>query len=159
MGSLGRLQKNTRLLESLNGEIIFIGLNISRPIENPLGNFHDPRPMATDFKIRYALKDTPYWGAYMTDIIKDFEEKALGKMMKYLKTDPAFEKENVEMLRSEIALLGCSDPLIIAFGKDAEAIARTNLGQEFKVCGIPHYANYSSKEKYREQVLDLLGTH
>ena len=77
-----------------SGEIIFIGLNISRPIENPLGNFHDPRPMATDFKIRYALKDTPYWGGYMTDIIKDFEEKASGKMMKYLKTDPAFEKEN-----------------------------------------------------------------
>ena len=152
-------EKNPRLLESLNGEIIFIGLNISRPIENPLGNFHDPRPMATDFKIRYALKDTPYWGGYMTDIIKDFEEKASGKMMKYLKTDPAFEKENVAMLRSEIALLGYSDPLIIAFGKDAEAIARTNLGQEFKVCGIPHYANYSSKEKYREQVLDLLGTH
>jgi len=152
-------EKNPRLLESLNGEIIFIGLNISRPIENPLGNFHDPRPMATDFKIRYALKDTPYWGGYMTDIIKDFEEKASGKMMKYLKTDPAFEKENVEMLRSEITLLGCSDPLIIAFGKDAEALARTNLGQEVKVCGIPHYANYSSKEKYREQVLDLLGTH
>jgi hypothetical protein len=31
-------EKNPRLLESLNGEIIFIGLNISRPIENPLGN-------------------------------------------------------------------------------------------------------------------------
>ena len=105
------------------------------------------------------VREKRIWAEYMTDIIKDFEEKASGKMMKYLKTDPAFEKENVEMLRSEIALLGCSDPLIIAFGKDAEAIARTNLGQEFKVCGIPHYANYSSKEKYREQVLDLLGTH
>src|SRR4051812_403130 len=70
--------ENCNLLETLHGRVIFLGLNISRPIERPLGNFHDPRPMATDFKIRSALKDTPYWGAYMTDIIKDFEEKASG---------------------------------------------------------------------------------
>ena len=27
-----------------------------------------------DYKIRYALQDTIYWGSYMTDIIKDYEE-------------------------------------------------------------------------------------
>lgn len=70
---------NPSLLKELHGNAILLGLNISRRIEHPLGNFHDPRPMATDFKIRYALKNTPYWGSYMTDIIKDFEEKASGK--------------------------------------------------------------------------------
>lgn len=154
--SVLELEKNPALLKILRSDLIFLGLNISRPIERPLGNFHDPRAMATDFKIRYALRDTSYWGGYMTDIIKDFEEKASGKMMKYLGTDPTFEKENIEILRSEICELGCSAPLIVAFGRDAEVIARRNLGKEFKICRIPHYANYTSKEKYREQVLDIL---
>lgn len=152
-------KKNSTLNESLKSDFIFLGLNISRAIERPLGNFHDPRPMATDYKIRYALQDTTYWGGYMTDIIKDFEEKASGKVMKYLKTDPTFEKENIEILKTEIDLLGCDDPLIIAFGRNADIILRRNLGNEFRTCRVPHYANYTSKEKYRDQVLAILNNH
>jgi hypothetical protein len=66
---------NPKLLDTLHGNTILLGLNISRRIECPLGNFHDSRQMANDFKIRYALKNTCYWGSYMTDIIKDFEER------------------------------------------------------------------------------------
>ena len=55
--------------DSLNSEIVLVGLNISRgDIEYPLANFHDKRPQATDYKIRYALKNTLLWGGYMTDI-------------------------------------------------------------------------------------------
>jgi hypothetical protein len=96
---------NPNLLETLHGNAVFLGLNISRRIERPFGNFHDPRPMATDFKIRFALKATPYWGAYMTDIIKDFEEKAAGKVMKYLRDNRQFEEDNIQKLRDEIAVL------------------------------------------------------
>ena len=149
-------KSNPQLLQTLHVNAILIGLNISRPIERPLGNFHDPRPMATDFKIRYALHGTPYWGAYMTDIIKDFEEKASGKMVGFLKTNPDFERENIKQLKDEIDVLGCSNPALIAFGKDAERIARRNLGDEYSIVGIPHYANYISKEDYRKQVWDVL---
>jgi hypothetical protein len=143
---------NPSLLKILHGNAILLGLNISRRIERPLGNFHDPRPMATDFKIRYALKDTDYWGSYMTDIIKDFEEKASGKMMSFLRTNKDFERENIRKLREEIEVLGFSQPILVAFGKDAEKIAERNLSKEFQIVGIPHYANYISKENYREQV-------
>jgi hypothetical protein len=85
-------QINPNLLNTLTGDFIFLGLNIARRIERPFGNFHDPRPMATDFKIRSALKGTRYWGSYMTDIIKDFEEKASGKMMRYLCNNRDFEQ-------------------------------------------------------------------
>jgi hypothetical protein len=149
-------KNNPTLFDSLRSDVIYLGLNISRPIERQLGNFHDPRPMATDFKIRHALQDTIYWGGYMTDIIKDFEEKVSGNMMRFLKTDSKFKKDNIEILRLEIEVLRCEDPLIVAFGRDAELIARKNLGKEFRICGIPHYANYSSKRKYREEVLDVL---
>jgi len=112
--------------------------------------------MATDFKIRYALYGTPYWGAYMTDIIKDFEEKVSGKMVGFLKAHPDFERDNIKQLKAEIDVLGCSNPVLIAFGKDAERIARRNLGDEYSIVGIPHYANYISKEDYRNQVWDVL---
>ena len=144
--------KNPTLLDTLHGHSILLGLNISRRIERPLGNFHDSRPMATDFKIRYALKGTNYWGSYMTDIIKDFEEKSSGKMMSYLRSNRDFELENLERFREEIQLLGYANPVLVTFGKDAEAITRRNLGQEFQIVGIPHYANYVSKEEYRAQV-------
>jgi hypothetical protein len=104
--------KNSKLLEVLHGNSILLGLNISRRIERPFGNFHDPRPQATDFKIRYGLKDTPYWGSYMTDVIKDFEEKASGKMMSFLKKDKEFERENIEKLRKKFVFLVLQTPFL-----------------------------------------------
>jgi hypothetical protein len=150
-------EQNPALLETLHGESIFLGLNISRRIERPFGNFHDPRPMATDFKIRSALRGTRYWGSYMTDIIKDFEEKASGKMMSFLKANKDFELENIRRLREEIRVLGCASPLLVAFGKDAEATARRNLSREFEIVRVPHYANYISKEDYRLQMWSILA--
>jgi hypothetical protein len=147
---------NPSLLKTLHGNSILLGLNISRRIERPLGNFHDPRPMATDFKIRYALKDTSYWGSYMTDIIKDFEEKASGKLMSFLRANKDFERDNIRKLREEIELLGFSNPVLVTFGKDAEKIAKKNLCKEFQIVGIPHYSNYISKENFRVQVCGQL---
>ncbi len=147
---------NLELLETLHGNAVLLGLNISRRIERPFGNFHDPRPMATDFKIRYALKGSRYWGAYMTDIIKDFEEKASGKMMSFLRQNRPFEQHNIQMLREEISVLGISNPILVVFGRDAESIARRNFENEFQIIRIPHYANYVSKESYRMQVAELL---
>lgn len=147
---------NLRLLRLLHGNSILLELNISRRIERPFGNFHDPRPTATDFKIRYALKDTSYWGSYMTDIVKDFEEKVSGRVMSFLRSNKDFEQDNIRTLRKEIELLGFSNPVLVTFGKDAEKIAKRNLGKEFRIFGIPHYANYISKEDYRMQVRGLL---
>ncbi|MEA5418097.1 hypothetical protein VB712_02605 [Spirulina sp. CCNP1310] len=149
-------EQNPALLDVLHGNTVLLGLNISRKIERSLGNFHDPRPMATDFKIRYALKETPYWGSYMTDIIKDFEEKASGKMMKFLRENADFEQKNIQMLREEIEVLGVPNPILITFGKDAGLLAKRNLGEEFQIVCIPHYANYISKENYRLQLEKVL---
>lgn len=144
--------ENPTLLDMLHGNSILLGLNISRRIERPFGNFHDPGPMATDFKIRYALKDTSYWGSYMTDMIKDFEEKASGRMMSFLRSNKAFERDNIQKLRQEIELLGFAKPVLVTFGNHAEMIARRNLGKEFQIVRVPHYANYISKENYRAQL-------
>ena len=105
-----------------------------------------------DYKIRYALKGTALWGAYMTDIIKDFEQKASGKTMEYLRKDRSFERQNLEQFRAELGDLGVDRPTLITFGQDAFTILTRNLGQRYNILKVPHYSNYTSKEIYREQI-------
>ena len=88
----------------------------------------------------------------MTDIIKDFEQKASGKLMRYLNANPVFEKHNIAALRQELLDLRVKQPTIVPFGKDAKRIAKRNLASEYEIVGIPHYANYMSCEKYRAAV-------
>ncbi|MGD0802603.1 MAG: hypothetical protein ABSA11_00830 [Candidatus Bathyarchaeia archaeon] len=151
------IKYNPGLLQQLNPDIILVGLNVSRGMmEVPLANFHDARSVSQDFKIRYALSGSPLWGAYITDIIKDFDQKASGKVMSYLRMNKTFEKENVRLFREEINDLGSHNPIIIAFGKDVHTILTRNFTNEYKIFKIPHYSNFCSKEKYREEVSCIL---
>jgi len=154
--SIFDIERNNQILDLLRPNIILVGLNISRRIETPLGNFHDSRSKSTDYKLRDVLKDTVLWGGYMTDIIKDFEEKSSGNMMKYLRTDKKFEEENLEIFRKELKILEIDTPLIIAIGNDAYKILKRNFKDEFKIFKIPHYASYLSKKDYREKVQLML---
>jgi hypothetical protein len=144
------------LLNQLNSNIVLVGLNISRPMQFLLGNFHDGRPGSMDYKIRYALKNTPLWGAYMTDVIKDFEQKAAGKMMAYLRKDKAFERINLELFETELKDLGADKPTLIAFGRDAFQVLDRNLGGSYVIWSVPHYSAYVSKEIYREQITAVI---
>ena len=67
------LNTNPSLLESLNSNVVMAGLNFSREVGmiQDFANFHDESPSANDFKIRYAFSNTPYYGAYMTDVLKE----------------------------------------------------------------------------------------
>ena len=159
VGDLSVLDPNTnpKLLPTLNPNIALVALNISRgDITLPFGNFHDARSEATDYKIRYATNDTHLWGAYMTDIIKDFEEKISGKVKSYLRENRDFEKENVDFFVQELSDIGATNPTLIAFGNESYDILKRNLNNEFKIHKIPHYANYSSKEKYRMQIKEVM---
>lgn len=142
------------LLEQLNPNVILVGLNISKRIEHPLSNFHGANGGA--YKIRYALKDTPFWGAYMTDIIKDFEQKISGKVQAYLRANPAFEQENIRIFRDEIRDLGSDNPTLVAFGTVTHAILKRNLDNQYKILMVPHYSNYTRKEIYREEVRQVI---
>ena len=149
---------NKNLLSQLNVDTIFLGLNISRgDIKKPLANFHDSRPESTDFKIRYALKNTPFWGSYMTDIIKDFEQKISCKVRKFIRENKPFEEENIKIFRQELKDIGAKNPTLIAFGNDTYDILKRHFKEEYKIKKVPHYANYTSKETYREQVISVIA--
>jgi hypothetical protein len=148
--------QNRQLTQILHTNTVLLGLNISRRIERPFGNFHDPRPSATDYRLRAALSGSPCWGAYMTDVIKDFEQRCSRNVMRYLRENPSFEQEQIEALREELRMLGPRRPTLIALGRDAEAILRRGLEPDFNVIGVPHYANRTPIATYRTTILERL---
>jgi hypothetical protein len=151
------LDTNPDILKQLKPDIIMVALNFSRKIEKEVFvNFHDKRPQAQDYKIRHAFKDTPFYGAYMTDIIKDFEEKTSDKVMTYLKTNKEFEMWNIRLFQEELNDLGTKNPLIIAFGSLVYRILCKHFGNQHRIIKVPHYSNHISMEDYRKQIWDIL---
>jgi len=156
MGDLTVLDKrvNPAPLQTLNPGVVMIGLNISRPCDEPFRNFHDPRPMANDFKIRFAFHDTVFWGAYMTDVIKGVVEPVPGELLEHLRRNPQVVHERLHRLREELLDLGHVKPIILAFGRAAHRLLADNLqpGDFSALVSLKHYSDYISKEDYRDAV-------
>jgi hypothetical protein len=143
------------ILNKLNPNIVFIGLNISKRIDEPFGNFHSRSSTAHDYKIRYATKDTPFYGAYMTDIIKDFEKRTSGNVMKYINKNPEFLQENILSFEEELEFIGAVDPVLIAFGNDCYKICKKKLNTK-KIFKVPHYSSCITKEQLREELEKII---
>ena len=145
-------------LRLLHANVIFIGLNISRDDHNrkSFANFHSENPSGQDYKLRYALQGTPFIGAYMTDIIKGFEEVSSAKLMTALRNDPALEPDNIKVFLEELDLLQARDPILVALGGAAHRILTRNFSSKFRIVRVPHYAHQISPPTYRKQVLDAL---
>jgi hypothetical protein len=145
------------VLPLLRANVLMVGLNLSRfTISEPFRNFHDPSPSAQDYKIRFAFKDTEYYGAYMTDIIKGVVEVDSKNIPKHLKENPGVLAESLEIFREELQDLGAISPLILAFGRIAFDLVKENLpsAEYGKLIRLTHYSHQISKEKYRETVLN-----
>jgi len=143
---------NKNLLSEINPNVILVALNFSMEVDHEsFGNFHSDGAHRQDYKTRYALRDSQFWGGYMTDIIKNYPEKESGNVVKYLNSHKDFEQENIEFFRQELRDLGTGNPTIIAFGGTVFNILKRNL-PEFKILKISHYAHFISKEKLREEV-------
>ena len=145
------------ILQELNPNIVLVALNFSFSgvVKQPFSNFHSSNPRAQDYKTRYAVKDTRFWGAYMTDIIKDFPEKESNKVMKYLKATPSFVKKQISSFEQELKDIGSIDPLLICFGRAAYNILNKNLGEKYNIRKVTHYAHFISAPKLRDEFLKL----
>jgi len=155
MDDLGIFEKEDIHLE-LNPEVVLVGLNFSNDssVKNPFQNFHWKG--GGDFKVRYAVRNTPFWGAYMTDIIKDFPELVSTNVMSHLKKNQSVVDENIVSFKEELQDIGASNPILVGLGNHAYNILRKNLGSELKIIKAIHYAHYISKEKYREHIKQLI---
>jgi hypothetical protein len=141
------------LLGVLTSDVVMIGLNISRPFSEPFRNFHDPRSQSQDYKIRHGFASTPFWGAYMTDLVKDTVEVDSASLFRSL-TD-ALVRQSVSALREELRDLGATQPTIVAFGA---AVHRLLASAGVPAVRLTHYSARVSKEAYREHVQETLGT-
>jgi hypothetical protein len=153
MGDVSRFE-NESVLNFLKNNIVMVGLNLSRPASKPFLNFHDRNPRANDFKIRYAFKDSAYYGAYMTDIIKFRVEVDSKQVMRYLKEHPERIEENLRIFREELHDLRTTAPVILAFGKDTHKLLSENLSRNeySKLIRLTHYSQRIGKEAYKETV-------
>jgi hypothetical protein len=150
---------NRSLLQTLKGDVVMVGLNISRPICEAFRNFHDPSPKANDFKIRYAFTNTAYYGAYMTDIIKDYPMVDSSAVLESVQTSPARLRENVITFLAELADLNSGRPTILAFGAAAHRLLANNIpgGAYSRLVKLTHYSHRIGREQYRRTVLREVG--
>lgn len=148
-------------LDVLKNDIVMVGLNISRSFAERFRNFHDPSPSANDFKIRFAFMNTEYYGAYMTDIIKNVEMVSSAELLKHLRALPSLLRINVEVFREELRDLGSQRPTILAFGSAAHALIAENISPDeySSLVRLTHYSHQIGKEKYRDTVLRQISLH
>lgn len=151
------------VLDVLNPNYVFVGLNASSThVPNGVaavriwGNFHSTdNRRQNDYKLRFALKDTPYWGGYITDIIKHHAEVDSSKVSRFLSAHPEVVKENLILFEREIEILG-TKPVLIALGGKVYEILRTYLGDKYKIVKVKHYSFTIGKEDYRKEMIAAL---
>lgn len=148
------------ILNIINPGYVFVGLNVAgtgEVLDLPIwSNFHSDYHTHNDYKLRYALKGTPYWGAYITDIIKRHSDSNGEDVMKFLKNNPDVLRDNIRSFKEEIRCLG-TKPVLIAMGGKAHRILSENLNAEYTIVPIKHYSYTISKENYRREVLEALS--
>lgn len=133
----------------LHTTTIFVGYNISKKIEKPFGNFHEGK---NDYRIKDAIQGTLFEGSYMTDIIKDFEEKSSGKMKLYLKEHPEFVMENISSFLQELEFIGATKPILLAFGNDCYTLLKKHL-PAYTVLKLIHYSSFTTNEQRKLEML------
>ena len=135
----------------LNPNIVLLALNFSKKItfKNKFQNFHSGgKGSGGAYKLRLMLKDTSFWGAYMTDIIKDLPEKDANKAYKIWKNDPVLRRKSLETFDQELKDIGSVNPLIVCFGKNVFEIAQEHLSSKYKkIVEATHYSYRGGKYK------------
>ena len=104
---------NPNLFQMLNSNVIMVGLNFARTVSFsvPYMNFHDSNPHANDFKIRYSFLNTIYYGAYMTDVIKNYPEIDSKNVEKYMKLHPEMVENSINEFIEELVVIESKDPI------------------------------------------------
>jgi hypothetical protein len=152
------LEKNPSLLETLRNDIVMVGLSFAdRDVLVDFANFHDLSPRAKDFKIRHAFWNTPYYGAYMTDVLKNLKKSNVQGVREHLKSHPDFAESQVTNFANELNDLQSEKPLLLVFGRYAYDLLDRWLDESHysDLILLPHYSDYSHygpMKKYRDEV-------
>ena len=155
------ITKNPSTLNTLKNNVVMVALNFARKLKTPepFLNFHDPNLYGQDYKIRYAFEGTEYYGAYMTDIIKNYPQLLANDVLIHLRNNPDEVRKHIEVFRKEMKFIGANKPVILAFGHAAYDILKNHLldGSDYsKLIRLTHYSHHISKENYRIDTLEKI---
>ena len=158
MDDISFFEHPEQILHLFNPNIILVGLNISEKIQRVFGNFHPDKLSAQDYKTRFAVQGSMFWGAYMTDIIKSYEEKISGNLMKYLRKNKDVERENIKKFEEELLDIGSQNTIIVAFGNDSYSILKRNFKDKYPIYKVPHYSAFIQLDTLRSAFTELENT-
>jgi hypothetical protein len=147
--------------DRLHANFFVVGLNISTDtINEKFQNFHSSSPRSHDYKLRYAFMDTPVWGCYMTDILKDYPEVDSSKVKKSLADKSADLNKHFYTLSKEIEILNAERAIFIGLGGLATDLLRIALPKSTKIIGVRHYSDWRiGKEQYRSDFISSVLDH
>ena len=155
--------EDPKLYEKVGTGFVFVGLNWAGGHGDQTEDgtikwkdFHSDYTYQNDFKLRYALMGTRYWGSYITDIIKYHPETDSSKVEKMIKNNPDIVKKNMEHFERELSLLGDKEPILVALGGASYEILKQCFGHKYTIVKIQHYSASGGKEDYRKKVLETL---
>ena len=159
MGDMEWARDEKSLLPKLNPKFVLVGLNKSKRKKNKRQNdndendnvktlwknFHSGNSRGHSYKLRYALKGTKFWGAYMTDLLKGVKGTNSKKvMLKFRKNKTALAKQ-MKDFESEVSLLG-GKPVLVALGKDVFSFLQP-LKNKYKILPLTHYSYTGNKRR------------
>jgi len=92
----------------------------------------------------FAFNESPYRGAYMTDVIKGEVEAKAGNLLARIRTGTVAVAKHVDTFRAEMHDVGVREhALFILFGKDAADLFRSHLAGIYpNHVKCPHYSMY-----------------
>ena len=157
--------------EAANDRAMIVALNpggISTPGASPTpdwSNFHNPNPKHNDIFLAHAFIDTPYWGAYMTDLHPDLVESNSGLV-----------RPRREAVRSAVAslidqgrILGSVETIVCLGAKCHSAVLGRRREIEAAlgavvIARVPHYSRSNAgvhkhdAQRYRKLVLQAIDS-
>jgi len=160
----------------LNPGVVFVAMNPGGSLDEtgleglhrsdvqmpPWSNFHNAG-RCRDYRLAEALRDTPFWGGYMTDLFP-FSTSRSEEFKKVVSEYPALVQRWIKELEDELADLGVDDPLLLCVGRQSETQAKKYMQtDETRITSkiyrrieyVPHYSgsNRHLQEGAKEQGL------
>ena len=146
------------LLKDLNGDYIFVGLNPAahdaETNDMAWRNFHSKDvKRSQDYKLRYALKDTPYWGSFITDLCTDIVETDSRRVLD--ETGEEQYKVAVNRIVEIREVLG-GKATVVAVGWASYKKLKKYLPVEIELKRITHFSARVNLDKYCDSVRQQL---
>lgn len=142
-------------INRLHSNFVFVALNISGPLSQPFSNFHGGK---RDFMLRDAVRGTALEGAYITDLIKNYEDKNASSVVSYFKKNKDELSAHLRAFVQELNVIRANeDTTLVALGNGVfDLLADSSMGH--RVRKMTHYSAPVSKLAYRKEVNDLLNS-